>query len=117
MHACKPHEDGRDMAGQPLIDRAHLARQAGGDAALEREVLELFVAQVAHAAQALAGADAGKRREIAHSLVGTGRAVGAFVLADCAARLEAAPQDEALAACLVLLIARTRAQVAGMIAR
>jgi HPt (histidine-containing phosphotransfer) domain-containing protein len=73
--------------GDGPIDLAHLARMSLGDAALEREVLSLFVAQSAKLIGALATLPQ-NARELAHKLKGSARAIGAFAVADGAARLE-----------------------------
>jgi HPt (histidine-containing phosphotransfer) domain-containing protein len=69
------------------IDTEHLQRMTLGDAGLEREVLAMFSAQAVRLAGALAGlpADAGA---LAHTLKGSARAIGAFGVAEAAARLE-----------------------------
>ena len=69
------------------IDIEHLQRMTLGDAGLEREVLAMFSAQAARLAGALASlpADAGA---LAHTLKGSARAIGAFGVAEAAARLE-----------------------------
>jgi HPt (histidine-containing phosphotransfer) domain-containing protein len=69
------------------IDLAHLARMSLGDAVLEREVLSLFVAQSTKLIGALATLPR-DGRELAHKLKGSARAIGAFAVADAAARLE-----------------------------
>ena len=71
------------------IDFEHLKRMTLGDAALEQEVLAMFSAQSAKLVDTLAAmpADAGA---LAHTLKGSARAIGAFAVADAAARLEAA---------------------------
>ena len=71
------------------IDFEHLQRMTLGDAGLEREVLAMFSAQSASLIGTLAAmpADAGA---LAHTLKGSARAIGAFAVADAAARLEAA---------------------------
>jgi HPt (histidine-containing phosphotransfer) domain-containing protein len=71
------------------IDIDHLKRMTLGDARLEREVLAMFSAQAVTLIGALAAlpADAG---ELAHTLKGSARAVGAFQVASAADRLEAA---------------------------
>jgi HPt (histidine-containing phosphotransfer) domain-containing protein len=83
------------------IDFAHLRRMTLADDRLEREVLALFSAQAANLAGMLATlpADAGA---LAHTLKGSARAIGAFGVADAAARLETlihngGDQSEALA--------------------
>jgi len=69
------------------IDIEHLKRMTLGDAGLEREVLAMFSAQAVRLAATLATlpADAGA---LAHTLKGSARAIGAFGVADAAARLE-----------------------------
>ena len=71
------------------IDIEHLRRMTLGDAGLEREVLAMFSAQSVSLIGALAALppDAGA---LAHTLKGSARAIGAFRVADAAARLEAA---------------------------
>ena len=70
------------------IDTAHLKRMTLGDAGLEREVLAMFAGQAVRLIEALAAwpADAA---EIAHTLKGSARAIGAFRVADAAEGLEA----------------------------
>ena len=70
------------------IDFEHLKRMTLGDAGLEQEVLAMFAAQSAKLIGTLAGrpSDAGA---LAHTLKGSARAIGAFGVADAAARLEA----------------------------
>jgi HPt (histidine-containing phosphotransfer) domain-containing protein len=70
------------------IDFEHLKRMTLGDAGLEQEVLAMFSAQSAKLITALATglADA---PALAHTLKGSARAIGAFDVADAAARLEA----------------------------
>ncbi|MGQ0685400.1 Hpt domain-containing protein [Bradyrhizobium sp.] len=83
------------MSSPPLvpddgpIDFAHLSRMTLGDPALECEVLTMFVAQSARMLDQLASLppEAGN---IAHTLKGSARAIGAFAVAEAAARLEAA---------------------------
>ena len=69
------------------IDIAHLRRMTLGDAALEREVLTMFAVQASRLVETLAAnpADAGA---LAHKLKGSARAIGAFAVADAAARFE-----------------------------
>ncbi|WP_027579955.1 Hpt domain-containing protein [Bradyrhizobium sp. Ai1a-2] len=73
--------------GDGPIDLAHLARMSLGDAALEREVLSLFAAQSVKLIAALATLPQ-DARELAHTLKGSARAIGAFAVADAAAGLE-----------------------------
>ncbi len=71
------------------IDFEHLKRMTLGDAGLEQEVLAMFSAQSAKLIATLVTkpADAGV---LTHTLKGSARAIGAFGVADAAARLEAA---------------------------
>ncbi|MGH6879092.1 MAG: Hpt domain-containing protein [Rhizomicrobium sp.] len=72
------------IIGQP-IDLAHLARYTGGEAALDAEVLNLFVQQGAHALarlhSLLAAPDSKTWRETLHTLKGSAMGVGAFAFA------------------------------------
>ena len=70
------------------IDIVHLRRMTLGDGSLEREVLAMFSAQAVSLVSALATspADAGA---LVHTLKGSARAIGAFVVADAASCLEA----------------------------
>ena len=74
------------------IDLEHLRRMTLGDAGLEREVLAMFSAQTAGLIGALATLPA-ETGALAHTLKGSARAIGAFAVADAAARLEAAIQQ------------------------
>jgi HPt (histidine-containing phosphotransfer) domain-containing protein len=77
------------------IDLVHLAGQTGGDALLEGEVLRLFVKTVSADLQRLAAADGTARREAAHKIVGSARAIGAGEVAQAAAAVEAGKGDVA----------------------
>jgi HPt (histidine-containing phosphotransfer) domain-containing protein len=84
------------------IDIAHLKRVTLGDAGLEREVLAMFAWQAVRLLEALAALPA-DAAELAHTLNGSARAVGAFKVADAAEAFEASLRDggeasEALAA-------------------
>jgi HPt (histidine-containing phosphotransfer) domain-containing protein len=84
------------MNGRP-VDLAHLSRYTGGDAALNAEVLQLFVNQAGELVRRMDGVlqsgDAKTWREVAHSLKGAARGIGAFAMADAAAACE--PVDPA----------------------
>jgi HPt (histidine-containing phosphotransfer) domain-containing protein len=71
------------------IDLEHLKRMTLGDAALEREVLAMFLGQSARLSAAFASlpVDAGA---MVHTLKGSARAVGAARVAACASALEIA---------------------------
>ena len=70
------------------IDIEHLRRMTLGDDSLEREVLAMFSAQAVRLAGTLATLPA-DARALVHTLKGSARAIGAFPVADAAARLEA----------------------------
>jgi len=74
------------------IDFAHLKRMTLGDAGLEQEVLAMFAAQSAQLIGALAALPA-DAPALAHTLKGSARAIGAFGVAEAAARLEAVLAD------------------------
>jgi HPt (histidine-containing phosphotransfer) domain-containing protein len=89
---------------RPPVDLQHLRRYTLGDAALEKEILDLFVGQAPVSVQQLATAqDAKSWTMAAHSLKGSARSVGAMEVADLAAAAEglgyadAAGRDRAVA--------------------
>lgn len=87
------------------VDLVHLARQTGGDKALEEEVLHLFLRQANMLARDLSGnTTTAARRKLAHTLNGTARAVGAFEVAELAQRLETSPEKSADIAPLVACV-------------
>jgi HPt (histidine-containing phosphotransfer) domain-containing protein len=101
------------------IDFEHLARQTGGDLALERELLVLFSQQcVRHLRTIHGSADDQARRDAAHTLKGAARAIGAWQVADAADLVEqqlGAPDQLALEAgmdALALAAAEARAAIA-----
>ncbi len=102
------------------IDIEHLQRMTLGDASLEREVLAMFSAQAASLAGTLATrpADAGA---LAHTLKGSARAIGAFGVAEAAARLEThlknGSDPSAALAELDDAVAQARAAVDAMLRR
>jgi HPt (histidine-containing phosphotransfer) domain-containing protein len=79
------------------IDLEHLARYTGGEKALNAEILRLFDSQVTDMVGQLNGMlavrDAKRWREIAHTIKGAARGVGAFGMGDAAAAAE--PVDPA----------------------
>ena len=76
------------------VDMAHLARYTLGDAALEREVLELFCTQSVSYLEQLRAATSHKDWcHAAHSLKGSARAVGAWRMARAAEYIEALRED------------------------
>ena len=78
----------------PIIDLVHLSRQTLGDAALESELLRLFVVQAqqysAWLGEAFAPGEAAKQADLTHRLKGSARAIGAFPLAEAAESYEEA---------------------------
>lgn len=84
------------MPGQ-AIDLKHLARYTGGERDLNGEILRLFDSQIGAMVTELNGlldSRDGKRwREIAHTIKGAARGVGAFKMGDAAASAE--PVDPA----------------------
>lgn len=71
----------------PALDLVHLARQSLGDRELESELLQLFTTQTAHILDRLgdpAVVDPRRRADLAHTLKGSARTVGAHAVA-CAA--------------------------------
>lgn len=97
-----------------LIDLEHLARQTMGDRALEQEVLAMFSHHIGTVRDGIAAADEAERRRLAHTLKGSARGVGAFTLADCAARIEADPSDRASLSRLAALIGEVRDFIAAI---
>lgn len=76
------------------VDMTHLARYTLGDAALEREVLELFCTQsVSYLEQLRAATSQKDWRHAAHSLKGSARAVGAWRMARVAEYVETLCED------------------------
>lgn len=64
------------------IDLVHLARQTLGDRSLEREVLNLFVVQARSVLTQMETAHPGRSRaDLAHTLKGSARSVGAWHVA------------------------------------
>jgi HPt (histidine-containing phosphotransfer) domain-containing protein len=94
------------------IDFEHLKRMTLDDAGLEQEVLAMFAAQSAQLIGRLADLPE-DAPTLAHTLKGSARAIGAFVVADAAARLEADlaggvdPSDRLSELCEAVALART----------
>jgi HPt (histidine-containing phosphotransfer) domain-containing protein len=71
------------------VDLKHLRRYTMGDVSLEREVLDLFLGQLPQTMAALGTAKTEKEWKIAaHTLKGSGRAVGAWRIARIAEQAE-----------------------------
>lgn len=73
------------------IDLEHLSRQTLGDDSLAREVLNMFVEQTRGVDERLRSATPQERRDLAHALVGAARGIGAFQVAETAAKIEKEP--------------------------
>jgi len=102
------------------VDLDHLKRVTSGEAGLEHEVLQLFLRQTSRLVAALE-ISAEQTAELAHTLCGSARAIGAFRLAERAAALEqAARQGRDGAAELVRLraaVAEARGAVEALLRR
>jgi HPt (histidine-containing phosphotransfer) domain-containing protein len=74
------------------VDLVHLARYTGGDQALNAEVLQLFVNQAGELVRRMDGVlqtgDVKTWKEVAHSLKGAARGIGAFAMANAAEACE-----------------------------
>ena len=75
------------------VDLAHLSAQTGGDRPLEAEVLRMFAARSLADLARLKAAAPAARRDIAHLIVGSARAIGAGEVARLAAAIEAGEGD------------------------
>lgn len=96
-------EASKRVRSRPL-DLEHLSRQTMGDRQLEEEILAMFAHQIAEIRKNIPAADEAKRLMLAHTLKGTARNVGAFVLGDCTEQLEADPGNKTLLSRLSKLI-------------
>jgi HPt (histidine-containing phosphotransfer) domain-containing protein len=80
------------------VDLIHLSRYTGGDRAVNAEVLSLFATQSVELLDkldtALTQSDSKAWHDVAHSIKGGARGIGAFPLADTAAELEMANPAE-----------------------
>jgi HPt (histidine-containing phosphotransfer) domain-containing protein len=86
-HGCTP--TGEENLQLSPIDLKHLRRYTLGDNALELEVLELFLAQLPATIASLGSAASDRDWHIAaHTLKGSGRAVGAWRIARLAEQAE-----------------------------
>ncbi|HMN36358.1 MAG TPA: Hpt domain-containing protein [Hyphomicrobium sp.] len=86
--ARKPSGSGDGLLLAP-VDLKHLRRYTLGDPSLEREVLDLFLAQLPTTIAALGAARTQKDWKVAaHTLKGSGRAVGAWRIARIAEQAE-----------------------------
>jgi len=81
-----------DASAERPIDLVHLSRQSLGDRALESELLSLFDCQAAQIIDQINAAGAGSAirlgRDLAHTLKGSARAIGAAGVAAAAQAYE-----------------------------
>lgn len=101
-----------------MLDLDHLSHQTQGNRTLEREVLDLFVAQIDALIGRLQSGDRQERSEAAHIIVGSAAAIGAFDVARIAGRIESGggSADDNIAA-LIAAVERTRECIAARLAR
>ncbi|WP_018267246.1 Hpt domain-containing protein [Methylosinus sp. LW4] len=111
--------DGGNPAGAPAaIDWAHLARQTMGDAELEAELLTLFLAQADEFDGKLTAAATDKARlDLAHTLKGAARAIGAFALGDAAEDYESALAEPERRRALSARLAEAQLAITSRLAR
>jgi HPt (histidine-containing phosphotransfer) domain-containing protein len=118
----------RESAAEPVIDLVHLSRQTLGDSALESELLRLFEAQArafavrlrAPSPQNETARDIQQRIELAHTLTGSSRAIGAFALAEAAQGYEdalraGAPDADAPPRQLLAALERAREEISQLL--
>lgn len=104
-----------------VIDLEHLAKYTGGEKPLNEEILRLFDTQIASMVAELngliAGQDARRWREIAHTIKGAARGVGAFEMGEAAAKAEPVnPADGAQAQAALQKLEREAETVRAFIA-
>ena len=108
------------------LDLVHLARQTLGDRSLENELLTLFDRQAQHLLRQIeAGAgyaDRRLRRDLAHTLKGSARAVGALRVAAQAQTYEDLVFSTASEGCIAdactalgVAVAEVRAEIGGLL--
>jgi HPt (histidine-containing phosphotransfer) domain-containing protein len=80
------------MSPKAVVDLEHLARYTGGDTTVNAEILRLFDMQandlVARLQTILDARDAKSWKEVTHTIKGAAGGIGAFDMADAAARCE-----------------------------
>lgn len=76
------------MSVEP-VDLDQLGQQTGGDDALAREVLRMFLAHAPQDLARLAAVTGSERGALAHRLLGSARGIGALEVARLAASVEA----------------------------
>lgn len=97
----------QDIDGLPVLDLVHLSCQTFGDAALERDVLRLFVDQARQTGDALLRARSDEERlRLCHLLKGSARGIGAMQVAQAAEQGEDDPANQELIATVTATVAR-----------
>ncbi len=96
------------------VDLVHLARHTLGDRELEREILNLFIHQMAELSEKLKLSIGEERRNLAHQLKGSARGIGAFQLADCAESIEDNPDKPAPLKALAGRVREVREYIASI---
>jgi HPt (histidine-containing phosphotransfer) domain-containing protein len=87
------------LVDSPVFDLAHFERQTFGDANLQREIIQLFLAQLNDAQKSLAvPMTSTSWRFLTHTLKGASSAVGALQLAEMAGQWELAGTPQSAAA-------------------
>lgn len=123
---CEPERGAAALVPEAVLDLVHLSRQTFGDHALELELLTLFERQAGQFAARLAApcgqGDIGWRADLAHTLKGSARAVGAFAAGAAAEAYETAlragdPGAEALRDRLAEAIAKVRSVIAQLLVK
>jgi HPt (histidine-containing phosphotransfer) domain-containing protein len=111
-----------DLPGRP-IDLVHLAKQTFGERDLEAELLRLFDRQAVQIVARLADTNHGAgrwRADLAHTLKGSARAVGAFGVASAAEAFEQAAVSgadlDAAQHTLATAVAEAQMAIAGLLA-
>ena len=93
--ALKIETETAQLGASRPIDLVHLARQTLGDRSLEQEVLRLFLTQMDVYIGRVENAKTHEERFAAcHTIKGSARNIGAWDVADVAAHLESAAEDE-----------------------
>jgi len=91
---CRPGGESCGQTRARPVDLVHLSRQTMGDRAVEQQVLALFMHQAQVVRERIAASDEKGRFALAHGLRGAASGIGAFRIADIAAKVEADPGDE-----------------------
>lgn len=97
-----------------IVDLAHLNRYTGGELALNSEILRLFQTQtkdmLAKLSRSLESGDKRSWQDVAHSMKGAARGIGAFALADAVSDAEKIqPQQDRAKAQAALATMKSRA--------